>query len=127
MAGSRGCGTAELWTQREDVGPASASSHIAYDSDRGVAVLLCGLNTGFPSQTWEWDGSEWTQVADFGSSFRSGAALTYDSGSRQTVLFGGIKGCLRGLAQRHVDVGRHAVGVGFRHGTPGPRVSGAHL
>ena len=50
---------------------------------------------GFPSegsgsgQTWEWDGSLWTQRQDMGPGGRYGPALAYDSQRDRVVLFGG--------------------------------------
>ena len=56
----------ELWTQREDTGPPPQSplGGMAFDSDRGVSVLLDYVQapTKPPAQTWEWDGTSWVQV-----------------------------------------------------------------
>jgi hypothetical protein len=41
------------------------------------------------SETWEWDGSTWTQMATTGPSVRTGQAVAYDSQRGRTVLFGG--------------------------------------
>src|SRR5438876_3941452 len=60
----------ELWTQREDTGPPPQIPwcRLAYDSDRGVAVVLGWppLPKQQPAQTWEWDGGSWVQVDDMG-------------------------------------------------------------
>ncbi len=39
--------------------------------------------------TWEWDGTDWTQLEDTGPVARSGHALAYDSNRSRIVLFGG--------------------------------------
>jgi hypothetical protein len=39
--------------------------------------------------TWEWDGADWTQVADTGPDARSGHALAFDAERQRAVLFGG--------------------------------------
>ena len=39
--------------------------------------------------TWEWDGSKWTQVNLLGPGPRTFPAMTYDSVRRKVVLFGG--------------------------------------
>jgi galactose oxidase-like protein len=41
------------------------------------------------ADTWTWDGTEWTQVADTGPAARSGHALVYDDVRKRAVLFGG--------------------------------------
>ena len=65
---------------------------MAYDSARGVAVLVgwaevAGSETG---ETWEWDGASWREVAtsDF-PSLRDYFWTVYDSARRVVVLFGG--------------------------------------
>src|SRR6185295_2793722 len=83
-----------LWTQ---VGAVASSPHervyhaMAYDSLRGRVVLFGGGFTGglVLGDTWEWDGTYWTQVANSGPSPRYGHALAYDSRRRRVVLFGG--------------------------------------
>jgi len=63
---------------------------MAYDSGRGRTVLFGG--TGAGADTWEWDGENWTQMADLGPPARSDAAMAYDTHRNQTVLFGGSNG-----------------------------------
>ena len=62
---------------------------MAYDSQRGVTVLFGGYSFGFHNDTWEWDGSSWTQVATTGPWARRDHAMAYDSLRGVTVLFGG--------------------------------------
>ena len=45
--------------------------------------------TGALADTWEWDGAEWTQVADTGPGARALNGLAYDAAREQVVLFGG--------------------------------------
>ena len=47
---------------------------------------LAGTSFG---DTWEWDGTDWTQVEDTGPDARAGHALAYDSNRSRIVLFGG--------------------------------------
>ena len=42
------------------------------------------------ADTWEWDGSQWTQMADTGPSSRQGHDMTFDSKIKRVVLFGGM-------------------------------------
>jgi hypothetical protein len=39
--------------------------------------------------TWEWDGTDWTQVEDTGPEARSGHGLAFDANRSRVVLFGG--------------------------------------
>jgi hypothetical protein len=63
---------------------------MAYDSDRAKTVLFGGGDdTTMKSDTWEWDGNEWIQVADTGPSNRGFHSMTYDSSEKVMLLFGG--------------------------------------
>jgi hypothetical protein len=63
---------------------------MAYDAQRGRAVLFGGLGaSGALGDTWEWDGSTWTQVASTGPVPRHGHTMAYDARRQRTVLFGG--------------------------------------
>jgi Galactose oxidase, central domain len=82
------------WEQVADTGPSSRFGHaMAYDSARQKTVLFGGTTGGetpsFYRDTWEWDGSEWIQVADTGPIGRQSHAMAYDSARQKTVLFGG--------------------------------------
>lgn len=70
---------------------------IAYDSDRGRAVLFGGGDwSNLLGDTWEWDGaaSTWTKMtpAGFTPRARWGHALAYDAARKKVVLFGGYAG-----------------------------------
>jgi len=83
------------WTRINVSGPsARAEAAIAFDSSRGRVVLFGGHNrTGEGGSrlgdTWEWDGTRWTEIKSAGPSPRNGAALVYDSEQRRIILFGG--------------------------------------
>ena len=75
--------------------PARANHALAYDSARGRVVLFAGFDNSFNalSDTWEWDGTSWTDVTPSDPSdsppARSFHALAYDSARGEVVLFGG--------------------------------------
>jgi predicted lipoprotein with Yx(FWY)xxD motif len=87
------------WTQ---VFPATSPScryyqEMAYDSRRNVTVLFGGWNSessNYFGDTWEWDGSAWTNVASSGPNPRAAACMAYDSKREVTVLFGGNQSTL---------------------------------
>jgi hypothetical protein len=67
---------------------------MVYDSLRQRVALFGGSSTDgnqvtYFSDTWEWDGEYWTQVADTGPSGRLGHAMVYDSATSRVVLQGG--------------------------------------
>jgi hypothetical protein len=64
---------------------------MAYDPARGVSVLFGGmlangLNSG---ETWEWNGTVWTQRAIAGPRARYFPAMAYDAVRGGMLLFGG--------------------------------------
>ncbi|MCK4341969.1 MAG: hypothetical protein KAY37_09630 [Phycisphaerae bacterium] len=87
------------WTERTDLPPSRPSARayaaMAHDNQRGVIVLFGGNQGGaeqYCGDTWEFDGTGWTQRTDSGPSAREGAAAAYDatSGRDCVVLFGGF-------------------------------------
>ncbi|MBN1772108.1 MAG: hypothetical protein JXB32_12640, partial [Deltaproteobacteria bacterium] len=73
--------------------PPRPSGAMAYDSGRSVLVLFGGTPDAgdYPADTWEFDGTTWTEVAPTVSpSGRSGAAMAYDRTRGVVVLFGGV-------------------------------------
>src|SRR5262249_41716876 len=85
----------ERWNQTASTGPSPRQGHaMAYDSARGKVVLFGGTSPQGGvltplNDTWEWDGTSWTQVASSGPSPRQFHAMAYDSTRRRIVLFGG--------------------------------------
>jgi len=82
------------WTQVASNGPSVRSgASLAYDSLRGRTVLFGGYGGGgspaLCGDTWEWNGTSWSQVASTGPSARNFTAVAYDSLRARTVLFGG--------------------------------------
>jgi hypothetical protein len=83
------------WTQVADMGPSGRwLSGMACDDSRQRLVLFGGAVRGTQGyqahgDTWEWNGTEWTQVADIGPPPRMGYALTYDTVRQRVVLYGG--------------------------------------
>lgn len=66
---------------------------MAYDSGRGRIVLYGGfdISNNALADTWEWNGSSWTQITAPGPGARRRAGLAYDPARRVTVLFGGAQ------------------------------------
>ncbi|MFN3240012.1 MAG: kelch repeat-containing protein [Planctomycetota bacterium] len=74
--------------------PARLGHTMAYDVQRGVTVLFGGTpNANLPpnfTDTWEWDGSSWTQVATANAPFEPVyASMCYDVVRGVCVLTGG--------------------------------------
>ena len=72
---------------------AAASHGLTYDGAR-KRVLLFGGDPGGPplADTWNWDGTLWTQLADTGPSGRQNLAMAFDPTASCVVLFGGASG-----------------------------------
>jgi hypothetical protein len=71
-----------------------ANTAIAYNTDRGRAVLFGGDDwadtTWYKNDTWEWDGKDWKQmIVDHKPSPRSHFSMAYDEINKNIVLFGG--------------------------------------
>jgi len=88
------------WYLVSNGGPVGRTRHaMATDIGRSKVLLFGGGiysdGSQFPetstNDTWEWDGTVWTQVALTGASPspRTGAALTYDISRNLILLFGG--------------------------------------
>ncbi len=87
------------WTDVTPVSgnPSPRALHaMAYDPANGVTVLFGGLGTSSThfDDTWEWDGSSWTDVTPTGTSpsARRGHAMAYDPIRDVAVMFGGAVG-----------------------------------
>jgi hypothetical protein len=64
---------------------------MAFDPATGQLILFGGLgNVGFFNDTWNWDGTTWTQLSPATSPpARGSASLAFDSATGQMILFGG--------------------------------------
>jgi Galactose oxidase, central domain len=85
------------WTQVADIGPPPRLDHtMTYDAIRQRVVLYGGDADAYGGQpfgdTWEWDGTEWTQIADTGPFKRRLHAMVFDRSRECLVLFGGVPG-----------------------------------
>jgi len=97
LAGALGATLAETqdWTahnQGKPRAPARYRHAIAYDSARQCVVLFGGVDlyAGYFADTWEWDGSAWTQRNPaVHPSPRANHAMAYDSARQRVLLFGG--------------------------------------
>jgi len=66
------------------------SAGMTYDTAQHVVVLFGGYAPGLLNDTWEWDGTCWTQVTtNTPPSPRAGHAMGYDPARQRTVVFGG--------------------------------------
>ena len=85
------------WTEQAPATspPARTGAMMAYDAATGKMVLFGGWNGSASyvvfGDTWTWNGTTWTQQAPAASpSAREDAAMAYDSGTGEEVLFGGV-------------------------------------
>jgi hypothetical protein len=70
---------------------------MAYDSSRGVTVLFGGFaedgngGTNYYSDTWEWNGTAWTQSSVVGllPALRHQHAMAFETAQGRTIVFGG--------------------------------------
>jgi hypothetical protein len=62
---------------------------MSFDAARGMTVLFGGDSNGHNAETWEWNGTVWTQRMILGPSPRSWDAMAWDAARGETVLFGG--------------------------------------
>jgi hypothetical protein len=89
-------GNLSQWLQVQQTAqhPEARSDHAMSGDDRRQRVVLFGGLDSDESplaDTWEWDGSTWTQLMTRGEpDRRSGHAMAYDADRRRVVLFGGI-------------------------------------
>jgi hypothetical protein len=63
---------------------------MTYDSVNNRAVLFGGSTlSNRMGDTWEWNGTSWTQRSTSGPAAREGASMAFDSNRGVSVLFGG--------------------------------------
>ncbi len=88
------------WKQQADFGPDPRREHaMMFDDSRNRVVLFGGITQrpnpaggvtqSWLGDTWEWDGSRWLQRQNMGPQARINHALSYDSGRKRAILFGG--------------------------------------
>jgi len=83
------------WIERfpATIPPGRSGHGMAWDAVRGRIVMFGGVGQGGTAllgDTWEWDGTDWTQrTPPVSPSPRWSVAMTYDAARRVTVLFGG--------------------------------------
>ena len=81
------------WMSLTTAGPPARIDHaMAYDSARHRVVLFGGTTDGYTAfdDTWEWNGSAWTQAnPSVKPPARFWHAMAYDSARHRVVLFGG--------------------------------------
>jgi hypothetical protein len=82
------------WRSQSDRSAEPRDHHVmAYDAARARVVMFGGSTFPrpevSPSDTWEWDGKQWTRAAVSGPAGRI-TSLAYDARRRQVVLFGGL-------------------------------------
>ena len=84
------------WTRQLQSSPSPSgrdSASMAYDTNTGQLVLFGGFGSSFgvyPDDTWNWNGTEWTQLNPATSPpGRGSAAMAYDPDTAQLVLFSG--------------------------------------
>lgn len=101
---------------------------LVYDSSRGVAVLYGGLATNISippptDETWEWDGTNWTQVTpttNAGPRYKYGAC--FDTVRSRLVMFGGSTTQLLGIPNGQTwEYDGTTWSLMTPTGTPGPR------
>lgn len=81
-----------LWTQKQDVGPSARGfPGVTFDASRQRVPLFGGetADGGALSDTWSWDGTDWTQPSDMGPP-RVGAGMVFDAARERVVLVGGF-------------------------------------
>ncbi|MBV8842534.1 MAG: hypothetical protein JO307_06965 [Bryobacterales bacterium] len=81
------------WNLLTNSGPAPRMAQaMATDPVRSRVVMFGGVtDNGAVQDTWEWNGSSWTQVSSGGiaPAARADAAMAYDNGTGAMLLFGG--------------------------------------
>ncbi len=86
----------EKWTKISVPGPSTRFAHtMVFDSKNGMCVLYGGTSIGLGSpyeqDTWGWDGTSWTLLAEDGPPARIYFDMVYDSARNRIVLYGGIQ------------------------------------
>lgn len=79
------------WQQVAALGPPPRNGPMAYDRDRGRAIVVAGSGTN-TRDTFEWDGVVWRLAGTAPSAFtvNHNHAMAYDERNQRTVVFGGV-------------------------------------
>ena len=86
------------WTQAatdDDQHPAACDHmKMVYDSGSQQTLLMGGGDddTNLITETWGWDGADWSPLIDGGPVGRAHHGLVYDASHQQTLLYGGYDG-----------------------------------
>lgn len=87
------------WAQKTPVRPTARTAvSMAYDSVRNVCVLFGGYDGAYLQDTWEWNGTTWTQKATGAvtkPSIRGYHSMVFDVANNKTFLFGGFDGATK--------------------------------
>lgn len=84
------------WTRLATTGPSPRNNaSMVWDATKKVIVLYGGRSGTFPNEvvytdTWEWNGTSWTQRATTGPGARVHQTMAYDRTRGRAVLFGGF-------------------------------------
>lgn len=82
----------QLFPAQSPSGRVNIDQALDYDSRRGKLILFGGLSSiGYLNDTWEFNGSNWTEVTTSQSPLaRDAHVMAYDPNRNVTVLFGGF-------------------------------------
>ena len=80
---------ASAWTPASDSPPALEGVAMAYDAARGKVVMVGPSSNHLLLDTWEWDGTAWTNMTPATGSPPDGGTLVYDGVRGKVMLFRG--------------------------------------
>jgi hypothetical protein len=110
----------------------SSDAAMATDSIAGTVTMFGGYGNGdYRSETWDWNGADWTQRTSIGAtpSKRGAFGFTEDPGSQRLLMFGGMNAEDGGDAEAFGDTwtwdGAEWKAVNSVELAPGPRVFSA--
>lgn len=64
---------------------------MCYDSFRNQHICYGGWNDTFTTETWSWNGSNWTYLTNIGPEERTWHCMAYNSTNHKTILYGGAR------------------------------------
>ena len=122
------------WRQMSDTSAGARDHHaMVFDAARGNSILFGGglfprRSGPWATDTWTWDGNQWSRAATHGPTGRAVTSLVYDSRRKQVVLFGGV-GAPEGVERKQASFGDTWVweGTAWRQvSTEGPEARNRH-